>query len=359
METLIATNVGHEVGYGNDNITRMAEGAFRQVFGDVKVFFVFAGTAANVLGLRTMANSYNGVICAETAHVHGSECGASENFIGCKLLPVPTQNGKITVADLERFKNEPDNPHSIQPKVVSLTQATEYGTIYRREEILAIADYAHNSGWLVHMDGARIANAACGAQSNLFDISGAASVDVLSFGGTKNGLMFGEAVVFFNTKLARNFPYVRMQGMQLASKMRFISAQFLALLQNDLWRKNAHHANFMAQNLWSKLGGIPYVYRTQSVETNQVFVKIPKRVVAPLQEEYFFYVWNDNASEYEAEVRFVTSWDTDYEEIDDFCDRLHNLIGRKDMATTIPIGEKGLAASGGGPDSEDGGIVRI
>jgi threonine aldolase len=224
-----------------------------------------------------MANSYHGIICASTAHLHGSECGASENFIGCKLLPIETKNGKIRIQDLARFKNEPNNPHSIQPKVVSLTQPTEYGTVYTVDTIREIA---------------RIANAVAELGCDPWDMTGGAGVDVLSFGGTKNGMMYGEAVVFFEPALAENFPYVRMQGMQLASKMRFISAQFIAMLTYDLWLKNARHANNMAQRLRSQLRTIRHIYWdfTQPTETNQVFVRIPKRVIAQLQEEYFFYV---------------------------------------------------------------------
>jgi threonine aldolase len=318
---------GHAVGYGSDPTTAKAVQRFRDICGDAEIFFVFAGTPANVLGLRSMASSYHGVICSSLAHMHGSECGASENFIGCKLLPIATRNGKFGVESLKQFRNEPDNPHSVQPKVVSLTQATEYGTIYTLKEVAEIAEYAHSHGWLVHMDGARIANALARLNVAQPAAIGQAGVDVLTFGGTKNGMMFGEAVIFFNPKLAEDFPYIRMQGMQLASKMRFISAQFLALLENGLWLENARCANDKAELLRYQLGLIPEIEFTQETETNQVFAKLPKVLVPALQEEFFFYVWDDDLPErHLAEVRFVTSFDTTREDVIDFCDCIRKAL---------------------------------
>ena len=317
-----AANVGHAIGYGDDPITEAATKAFHDIFGGTRTFFVFAGTPANVLGLQTMARPFHGVICSSMAHIDVDECGASENYIGCKLLPVRTDNGKITVKDLVQYAGLVGNEHHVQPKVVSLTEATEYGTIYTPVEIRSIAEYAHNRDWFVHMDGARIANAAASLDVSLREITVEAGVDVLSFGGTKNGMMYGEAVVFFNADLARDFKYIRKQGMQLASKMRFISAQFLALLSNDLWLRNALHANAMAQILADGLTRIPGVHMAQRPESNAVFVRIKKQAIPLLQAQYPFYVWNEEQDE----VRLMTSWDTTKGDIEGFCSFLEALL---------------------------------
>jgi threonine aldolase len=316
------TNFGHAVGYGDDPITLEARQAFQDQFGDVEVFFVFAGTPANVLGLQSMVSSFNGVICSSVAHMNVDECGAPEKYIGCKMLPVLTTDGKITVEGLERFVGVMDNEHHVQPKVISLTQATECGTVYTPDEIKEIARFARGNDWLVHMDGARIANAAASLGTSLREITIDAGVDVLSFGGTKNGMMYGEAVIFFNTSLAQNFQYVRKQGMQLASKMRFISVQFLALLKDDLWLRNAMHANQMARLLENKLAVITQVQITQKVQANAVFAILPKPIIPRLQEEYFFYVLDETTGE----VRLMTSFDTTEKDVQSFVTHLKRLV---------------------------------
>src|SRR5688572_31341326 len=250
LQAMAAVNVGHVPSYGGDPhtldaITRIAD----EVGGDPEVFLVFSGTAANVLCLQSMVRSHQAVICADTAHIHTSECGAAEKQIGCKLLPIPAPHGKITVAGIEAHLHHIGNEHHVQPRAISITQATEYGTVYTQREIKAIADFAHSHSLLLHMDGARIFNAAAGLGVPLRALTKDAGVDALSLGGTKNGLIAAEAAVFFAERLADDFEFRRMQGMQLASKIRFIAAQFSALLSNGLWERSASHANRMARLL--------------------------------------------------------------------------------------------------------------
>src|SRR5216683_2141456 len=246
LKAITAANQGHVVGYGDDPYTDSAVRQFKRHFGDdVEVFFVFNGTAANCLGLKALTNSYHAVICAEAAHIYVDECGAPEKFTGCKLIPISTRDGKLTVESVEHAYHGIGDQHHVQPRVISITQSTEVGTVYRPEEIQALARFAHDREMFLHMDGARISNAAASLGQTLRQATRDLGVDALSFGGTKNGLMGAEAVVFFDKKLSRNFHYLRKQGMQLASKMRFISAQLDTLLSNDLWLKNARHANRM------------------------------------------------------------------------------------------------------------------
>jgi threonine aldolase len=265
-----------------------------------------------------VTQSYNSIICAETSHIHVDECGAPEKFTGCKLLPVETKNGKLTIEGISKHMYGFGFEHHAQPKVISITQASEMGTVYSVEEIREIADYAHQKGLLLHMDGARISNAAVSLGMNFREFTGYVGVDILSFGGTKNGMMYGEAVVFFNKDLASDFKYRRKQGMQLASKMRFISAQFLAFLENDLWKKNAEHSNRMAKLLEQEVRKIPGIQITQKVEANGVFAILPKKLIPELQKEYFFYVWDENRGE----VRWMTSFDTQEEDIMGFVELL-------------------------------------
>ena len=323
LNAINSVNIGHTIGYGNDPYTNRAVEKLKEVFGpDVDVYFVFIGTAANVLGLTAVTRSYNSIICAESSHIHQDECGAPENYSGCKLLHVPTSNGKLTVDGINHHMYGLDFEHHSQPKVISITQATEMGTIYSPEEIKEISDFAHRHKMIVHMDGARIANAAVAIGSGFKEITGDLGVDVLSFGGTKNGMMYGEAVIFFNKKLSEDFKYIRKQGMQLASKMRFIGAQFEAYLSNDLWKKNAEHANKMARMLADEVSKLPQVKITQKVESNGVFSIIPKEIIPILQEEFFFYIWNEANSE----VRWMTSFDTTEEDIQQFIEVLKGLL---------------------------------
>src|SRR3974390_3142685 len=250
LKAIAAVNHGHAVGYGADSFTAQAEAKFREHFGDdIKVFFVFNGTGANVLSLQALTRSYHAVLCSASAHIYTDECGAPEKFSGCKLIPLPPRDGKIDVELVRHAYHGIGDEHHVQPKVVSITQSTETGTVYQPEEIRALAQFAHEHDMYLHLDGARIANAAAALHQSLRGATRDLGGDVPSFGGTKNGIMGGEAVVFFNPALASDFLYWRKQSMQLASKMRFISAQLAALLENDLWSTNAAHSNRIARLL--------------------------------------------------------------------------------------------------------------
>src|SRR6202040_105708 len=258
LEAIRRANYGHVVGYGDDPHTESAVGKFREQFGsDVAVFLVFNGTAANVLSLQALTRPFHAVLCPELSHIYTDECGAPERFTGCKLVPLPAPEGKLTVEAVAEAYHGIGDQHHVQPRVISITQATEMGTVYKPSEIEELARFAHEREMFLHMDGARISNAVAAQRITLRQATRDLGVDVLSFGGTKNGLMGAEAVVFFRPDLAQDFLFVRKQGMQLASKMRYMSAQMEALLTNDLWRRNAEHANLMAQLLEQALRKIP------------------------------------------------------------------------------------------------------
>ena len=315
LKAISAANDGHVVAYGDDPYTDRAVALFRKHFGkQVEVFLVFGGTGANVLGLKAATEPYHAVVCAETAHINVDECGAPERFTGCKLLDVATSDGKITPEHVKPFLDHIGFEHHVQARVISISQSTEMGTVYTPRELKTLSSFAHKNSMLLHMDGARIANAAASLRIDLRKITTDVGVDILSFGGAKNGMMFGEAVVFFDPKLAVGFKYLRKQGTHLPSKMRFISAQFEALLAKDLWRRNAEHSNRMAQLLAAELAKLPQIKFTQKVESNGVFAILPKRYIPLLQKKYFFYVWNEQTSE----VRFMTSFDTTEDDIKDF-----------------------------------------
>jgi len=315
IEAIKAANEGHVVAYGDDPFTARATRLFQKHFGrDVAVFFVFGGTGANVLGLKAITKSHQAIICAETAHVNVDECGAPENFTGCKLLTVATPDGKLRVEQIMPLLHGIGVEHHVQPAVITISQATEMGTVYTKQELKTLADFAHEYGMLLHVDGARLCNAAVSLKASLKEITADAGVDVLSFGGTKNGMMYGEAVVFFNPMLAMGFKYIRKQGMQLSSKMRFIAAQFEAMLSGNLWRRGPEHANRMAHLLASELAKLPQIRITQPVEANGVFAVIPRQYIPTLQKKYFFYVWNEEISE----VRLMASFDTSEDDIRDF-----------------------------------------
>lgn len=317
LQALVRANEGHVAAYGGDAYTASAVQAFRRLFGaEVEVFFVFGGTAANVLGLQAMTRSYQAILCAETAHIYMDECGAPEKIIGSQLIPIGTEDGKITVAHIDAHlrRETVGVQHHVQPHVVSIAQSTEMGTVYTAKEVRDIASFVHGQGLLLHMDGARIANATASLGGDIRSFTLDAGVDVISFGGTKNGLLFGEAVVFFNTALAKDFVFVRKQGMQLASKMRFLAAQFEVLLSNNLWLNNASHANKMAQYLATCLQDILQLTPTQPVQANAVFVRLSNTQIERIQERYRCYVWNEKTGE----VRWMTSFDTTQEDIDGF-----------------------------------------
>lgn len=323
FEAMEAANTGHVVGYGDDPFTQKATQVFKEKFGEpTEVFFVFNGTGANVLSLSTVTQSFHSVICAETAHIQEDECGAPEKFTGCKLIPVEPIEGKVTPEAVLPHLKGFDFEHHSQPKVISISQVTEMGTLYQPEEIRALADLAHKHNLFLHMDGARIANAAIALDMDFREFTVDCGVDIVSFGGTKNGMMMGEAVLFFNPELTKMTKYIRKQSMQLYSKMRFVGAQFLAYFENDLWKETASHANKMAQLLKTEVEKIPEVSITQPVVANGVFAIVPQKIIAPLQEKFFFYVWD----EIKSEVRWMTSFDTTDEEIMEFVGLIKELI---------------------------------
>jgi threonine aldolase len=319
FKELLSANEGHALGYGSDIYTEKALELFREHFGtDTETFFVFTGTAANVLGLSSVTRSWNSVIAASTAHLEQDECGAPEKFTGCKVLTVDSSDGKLNNRLIETHLHGFDFEHHSQPKVISITQSTEMGTVYTTSEIRDIADFVHSKGLMLHMDGARISNAAVSLDLPFRSFTTDAGVDILSFGGTKNGMMFGEAICFLRRGLAADFKYIRKQGMQLASKMRFISAQYIAYLRNDLWKICAEHSNRMARLMANSLQQLDVVKITQKVESNGIFVIIPEEIAKRIQEHYFFYPWNEKTSEY----RLMTSWDTHEEDIEGFVELL-------------------------------------
>ncbi len=323
LEAMKNANSGHVVGYGNDPFTEQAIQMFKEKFGEeTEVFFVFNGTGANVLGLSTVTQSFNSVICAETAHIQEDECGAPEKFTGCKLLPVEPVNGKITPESILPHLKGFNFEHHSQPRVISISQVTEMGTVYQPHEIIELADLAHKNNMLLHMDGARIANAAVSLNMDFKAFTKDCGVDILSFGGTKNGMMMGEAVLFFNPELTKLTKYIRKQSMQLYSKMRFTGAQFIAYFENDLWKETAAHANKMAKLLESEVNKIPEIKITQPVDANGIFAIVPRKIIVPLQNKFFFYIWD----EIKNEVRWMTSFDTTEKEIYEFAELIKKLL---------------------------------
>lgn len=315
MEAMLKANFGHASSYGNDEYTQKAELLFKQHFGEqAQAFFVFLGTAANVLSLSAIMRSYQAVICTNLAHINVDECGAPEKFGGIKLLTVPTTDGKLNLELAKKHLEGIGFEHHVQAKVISISQTTELGTVYTPEEIKEIADFAHNNNMYLHVDGARLSNAAAALNMPFKAFTTDLGVDVVSFGGTKNGMMFGEAVVFLNPSLATDFKYLRKQSMQLASKMRFIGAQFEAYLSNNQCINTAKHANLMAKYLEMKVREIPQIQVTQKVDANAVFAIFPEEITSKLQEATFFYLWDEAQNE----ARWMTSWDTTEDDIDFF-----------------------------------------
>jgi threonine aldolase len=322
MEALAAANaVGHVPAYGDDPLTKRAIALLRQQFGrEAEAFFVFGGTGANVAALQALIRPFQAVVCAETAHINVDECGAPERFVGCKLLPIETADGKLRPEQIEPLLARLGDEHHVQPRVVSLSQPTELGTVYTIAELRALADFAHARSLLLHMDGARLANAAAHLKVSLREATAGVGVDALSFGGTKNGMMYGEAVIFFDRQLAAGFEFIRKQAMQLASKMRFIAAQFEALLADDLWRRNAEHANGMARLLARELEAVPGIRLAQPVESNAVFVSLPPACREALRREYLFYLWEEDA-------RLMCSFDTTEEDVKRLAAAVRRAVG--------------------------------
>lgn len=323
LKAIERVNHGHVSGYGHDSYSEEAVALFKKEFGnDIEVFFVFNGTGANVLALSVLSRSFNSIICAETAHIQEDECGAPEKITGSKLLPIETKNGKITPRQIDAHLKGFDFEHHSQPGIISISQVTEMGTVYTPDEIKALSDLAHKNGMYLHVDGARIANAAVSLSLPFKAFTKDAGVDVLSFGGTKNGCMMAEAVIFFRPELTKYAKYLRKQNTQLYSKMRFMSAQFIGYFENELWKQNATHANRMAQLLAEEVAKIPALKITQQVDANGIFVIIPPEIIPQLQNEYFFYMWDEKRSE----ARWMTSFDTEEEDIRNFVALIKKLV---------------------------------
>jgi threonine aldolase len=315
LEAIATANGGHQVAYGDDVYTERLRQVFRGHFGEqAEVFPVFNGTGANVVSLQAMTRRWESVICTASAHINVDEGGAPEKVAGLKLLASPTTSGKLTPELIDQHAWGFGDVHRSQPRVVSLTQTTELGTCYTVEELAAICDHAHGLGLLVHVDGARISNAAATLGLPLRAFTTDVGVDVLSFGGTKNGLMFGEAVVVLNPDAVVGVAYLRKSAMQLSSKMRFVSAQLEALLEGDLWLRNATHSNAMAQRLAAAVSAIDGVQVDRPVQANAVFAVLPAEVTQRLQEKHRFYVWDEHTGE----VRWMCSFDTTEADIDGF-----------------------------------------
>jgi threonine aldolase len=314
---------GHAVAYGDDAWTERATALLRRHFGaEIEAFLALTGTGANVLALQCMLESWQAVICADCSHLNRDECGAPEKFTGAKLLPAPTRQGKLTPTGIERLLHDNDMIHRVQPRVVSISQCTEWGTVYTPDELRDLAELCHAQRLLLHMDGARLANAAAALDADLAALSTGCGVDVVSFGGTKNGLMGAEAVIFADPELARAGEYYRKQAMQLASKMRFVAAQFEALLETDLWLESARHANAMAARLAEGLHGLAGVEIVMPVETNAVFARLSPNYTAELERTHVFSVWDSQ----ESIVRWMTAFDTTPEEVDAFARRISDVL---------------------------------
>lgn len=327
LAAIAEANTGDAPSYGDDPWTRRAEQLFKAHFGpDAEAYPVFTGTGANVLALGSLLRPYEAAICSAVAHVNTDECGAPERHLGAKLLPAETVNAKMTVDTVARQFWGIGDEHHVQARVLTITQSTEHGTRYSLDELRELTDWAHRNDLLVHVDGARIANAAAGLGVSLGDATTACGVDVLSFGGTKNGALGAEAVVFLRPGLSAGFRYHRKQAMQLASKARFISAQLVALLTDDLWHRNAAHANAMAQRLAAGVTAAG-VEVTRPVEANAVFALPPREVIAPLQERFPFYVWDASTGE----VRWMTHFNTSEDQVDDFITALRELAPAADL----------------------------
>lgn len=325
LQAIAAANVDHALAYGDDEWCTRTEALFREHFGpQAKVYFVFNGTGANVLNIDAMCRSHQAVVCAETAHINVDECGAPQRVVGCRLLTVDTPDGKLT-PDLVRTRLHGFGfEHHSQPRAISITQSTELGTLYTLDEIRALADLAHSYNMFLHMDGARLANAAVALGCSFKEMTTDLGVDCLSFGGTKNGMLMGESVVILNPVLDVDMKYRRKQMTQLCSKMRFVAAQFEAYLTTGLWRRNAEHSNRMAQLLNAELSTLnsPKLKVMYPVQVNSVFVQLPADVWHALQQEYFFYDWDEAANV----VRWMCSFDTTEDDIHAFVEALKKLL---------------------------------
>jgi len=324
FSALQQVNTGFCPAYGDDPLTQNILESLEALFGgDCEAFFVMTGTGANVLALQSLINSFHAIICAESAHINVDECGAVQKCTQARLRPVKTPDGKLSPALIApQLLGDRDQHHS-QYKIISISQSTEYGTLYSLDEIKALADFAHEHNMYLHIDGARLANAVVALDTDLKSMTYDVGADIVSFGGTKNGLLFGEAIISFHPDLTQDLRFYRKQCNQLFSKMRFISAQYEAYLDKELWRKNAEHANAMARLLAERLASIPELKISQEVYVNSVFVTMPKEWVEPLQQKYMFYTWDESTNE----QRLMCSFNTLEEHIDDLLQSIQELRG--------------------------------
>lgn len=322
MKAIIQANSEHAISYGDDQFTQETNNIFEEIFGEVNVLYAFNGTGANMVGLKCCTLPFQSVICAETAHICVDECGAPTQSIGCTLVGIPTPDGKLTPELIKPQLVHIGNVHHTQPKVISISQSTELGTLYDLNELKALSKIAHDNNMFLHVDGARISNAVAALGCSLKEATVDCGVDIMSFGGTKNGLMIGEAILIFNKELWKNASYLHKQSAQLFSKNRFIAVQFKALLKNELWRKMALHSNEMAQLMAAELGKIELVRITQKVQVNSIFVIIPKHAVEPLRKAYRFYDWNEATGE----LRWMCTFDTTAEDVTNFIEKLKSLL---------------------------------
>jgi threonine aldolase len=324
MQALQNANIAHARSYGSDEITKRCINLFKQIFdADVDVYFVFNGTGANLLSISAATQSYNAVLCADISHIYNDESSAPESVTGCRFFPLKAnEKGKLDIPVIEERLTRKGDVHYPQTKLLSITQSTEYGTIYTSDEIKTISGLCKKNDLFLHMDGSRFFNAAASLSCELKDISTSAGIDILSLGGTKAGMMFGEAVVVFNKKLNEHIAYKQKQIIQLASKTRFIAAQFEAMLNYELWRKTATHSNKMAQLLYNTLSRYPQIKVTKPVEANAVFAEIPKAWYEHLQQHFPFYIWKESTME----VRLMCAFDTTEEDIMGFDKALHNMV---------------------------------
>ena len=322
LQALIEVNEGSAIGYGDDPVTTKLREEMNELFGrEVSTLLAWGGTGANIVGLQAMINSWEAIICSSSSHINVDECAAPERFLGAKLIDIESANAKLEPVSLAKELEILGVVHHAQPGAISITQSTEYGTLYTVEELKEVIGIAKQAGLRVHMDGARVANAAAALQIPVAAFTCDLGVDILSFGGTKNGMAYGEAIVVFNEELVSAAEFIQKQSAQLPSKMRYIAAQFSAMFKDDLWLKHASHANKMAQLLSEGISDIRDVEITQSTEVNAVFAKLPKEAIATLQEWSYFYDW-----EKENEVRWMTSYSTTVEDVERLVEGIHTAV---------------------------------
>ena len=318
LRAIVDANAGDAVAYGADAWTGRATAGLREIFGADHAFLVLNGSGANVLGLSLLLRRHEAVICAESAHINTDECGAPEQLVGTKLLTVPSPDGKITPELIAEKLSGRGDDHRSQPGVVALTQSTELGTCYTLAELRKIADFCHASDLRLYLDGARLANAAASLDCSLAELAECA--DALSFGATKNGAMGAEALIVTRPSLSADAPYLRKQMLQLTSKLRFVAAQFTALLQDDLWRANATHANAMARLLADGAKAVPGIEIVHPVQANAVFARLQPRHIAALQQDWTFHVWDESSHV----VRWMTAFNTTEADVSAFLDAIRS-----------------------------------